>query len=32
MPTLARQLRATDYFYQELVRILAAGDSKALGI
>lgn len=27
-----RVLRATDYFYQELVRILAAGDSKALGI
>ncbi len=25
-------LRTTDYFYQELVRILAAGDSKALGI
>ncbi len=25
-------LRSTDYFYQELVRILAAGDSKALGI
>jgi hypothetical protein len=27
-----RVLRSTDYFYQELVRILAAGDSKALGI
>jgi hypothetical protein len=27
-----RILRSTDYFYQELVRILAAGDSKALGI
>ncbi len=27
-----RVLRTTDYFYQELVRILAAGDSKALGI
>ena len=25
-------LKTTDYFYQELVRILAAGDSKALGI
>lgn len=25
-------LRSTDYFYQELVRILAAGDAKALGI
>ncbi|HEY0512418.1 MAG TPA: hypothetical protein VGH73_10965 [Thermoanaerobaculia bacterium] len=25
-------LRSTDYFYQELVRILASGDSKALGI
>jgi hypothetical protein len=25
-------LRSTDYFYQELVRILAAGDPKALGI
>ncbi len=25
-------LRTTDYFYQELVRILAAGDSRALGI
>jgi hypothetical protein len=25
-------LRSTDYFYQELVRILAAGDSRALGI
>lgn len=24
--------RSTDYFYQELVRILAAGDSRALGI
>jgi hypothetical protein len=28
----AQILRSTDYFYQELVRILAAGDSKALGI
>jgi hypothetical protein len=27
-----RVLESTDYFYQELVRILAAGDSKALGI
>jgi hypothetical protein len=27
-----RLLKSTDYFYQELVRILAAGDSKALGI
>lgn len=27
-----RILKSTDYFYQELVRILAAGDSKALGI
>ncbi len=27
-----RIVKATDYFYQELVRILAAGDSKALGI
>jgi hypothetical protein len=27
-----RLVRSTDYFYQELVRILAAGDSKALGI
>jgi hypothetical protein len=27
-----RILNTTDYFYQELVRILAAGDSKALGI
>lgn len=27
-----RILRSTDYFYQELVRILAAGDSRALGI
>ncbi|HVR11630.1 MAG TPA: hypothetical protein VMW75_26540, partial [Thermoanaerobaculia bacterium] len=27
-----RIAKATDYFYQELVRILAAGDSKALGI
>jgi hypothetical protein len=27
-----RVLNSTDYFYQELVRILAAGDSKALGI
>ena len=27
-----RLLNTTDYFYQELVRILAAGDSKALGI
>lgn len=25
-------LKSTDYFYQELVRILAAGDAKALGI
>jgi hypothetical protein len=25
-------LRSTDYFYQELVRILASGDSRALGI
>ena len=25
-------LRSTDYFYQELVRILAAGDSRLLGI
>lgn len=28
----ARILKTTDYFYQELVRILAAGDPKALGI
>ncbi|MEA2562079.1 MAG: hypothetical protein QOH06_3583 [Acidobacteriota bacterium] len=28
----ARILKSTDYFYQELVRILAAGDAKALGI
>ncbi|HWN44062.1 MAG TPA: hypothetical protein VNW71_17695 [Thermoanaerobaculia bacterium] len=28
----ARILKTTDYFYQELVRILAAGDTKALGI
>jgi hypothetical protein len=27
-----RILNTTDYFYQELVRILAAGDSRALGI
>jgi hypothetical protein len=27
-----RVVRSTDYFYQELVRILAAGDPKALGI
>ena len=27
-----RLLKSTDYFYQELVRILAAGDAKALGI
>jgi hypothetical protein len=27
-----RLVKSTDYFYQELVRILAAGDSKALGI
>jgi len=27
-----RILRSTDYFYQELVRILASGDSKSLGI
>jgi hypothetical protein len=27
-----RIVRTTDYFYQELVRILAAGDAKALGI
>jgi hypothetical protein len=27
-----RILRSTDYFYQELVRILAAGDSRTLGI
>ena len=27
-----RILRSTDYFYQELVRILAAGDARALGI
>jgi hypothetical protein len=27
-----RIVKSTDYFYQELVRILAAGDSKALGI
>ncbi len=27
-----RILNSTDYFYQELVRILAAGDSRALGI
>jgi hypothetical protein len=25
-------LKTTDYFYQELVRILAAGDARALGI
>ncbi|HWM92907.1 MAG TPA: hypothetical protein VN493_19240 [Thermoanaerobaculia bacterium] len=28
----ARILKTTDYFYQELVRILAAGDTRALGI
>ncbi len=28
----SRILRSTDYFYQELVRILASGDSRALGI
>lgn len=28
----SRILRSTDYFYQELVRILAAGDARALGI
>jgi hypothetical protein len=28
----ARILKSTDYFYQELVRILAAGDARALGI
>lgn len=28
----SRILKSTDYFYQELVRILAAGDAKALGI
>lgn len=27
-----RILKSTDYFYQELVRILAAGDARALGI
>lgn len=27
-----RLVKSTDYFYQELVRILAAGDPKALGI
>lgn len=27
-----RILKSTDYFYQELVRILAAGDPRALGI
>jgi hypothetical protein len=27
-----RILRSTDYFYQELVRILASGDSRTLGI
>jgi hypothetical protein len=27
-----RLAKSTDYFYQELVRILAAGDAKALGI
>lgn len=27
-----RILRSTDYFYQELVRILAAGDARTLGI
>jgi F0F1-type ATP synthase membrane subunit b/b' len=27
-----RILKTTDYFYQELVRILAAGDARALGI
>ena len=27
-----RVLKSTDYFYQELVRILAAGDARALGI
>ena len=27
-----RIVRSTDYFYQELVRILAAGDARALGI
>ena len=25
-------VKSTDYYYQELVRILAAGDSRALGI
>jgi len=25
-------LKSTDYYYQELVRILAGGDSRALGI
>lgn len=28
----SRILLSTDYFYQELVRILAAGDARALGI
>ena len=27
-----RLVRSTDYFYQELVRILAAGDADALGM
>ncbi len=27
-----RIVKSTDYFYQELVRILAAGDARALGI
>jgi hypothetical protein len=27
-----RIVKTTDYFYQELVRILAAGDSRALGV
>jgi molybdopterin converting factor small subunit len=27
-----RVRNSTDYFYQELVRLLAAGDAKALGI
>ena len=27
-----RLVKSTDYFYQELVRILGAGDAKTLGI
>ncbi|HEY0430953.1 MAG TPA: hypothetical protein VGC61_04020 [Pyrinomonadaceae bacterium] len=28
----ARIVKSTEYFYQELVRILAAGDERALGL